>query len=639
MNAPETLTPETARQTLDTMPKRLADEIANRSLGLVMKQDELRWRYKSNNPCTPHTPIFDPEAYLKYLRGEYYEELQEGGPYVAKPLLLKRLMRMLFEYEQSSTSDSQTIDIGISWNASPMSTAQGLRNNMNWKLTKGDLKFLENIRVASADGSGSKHLVVYIKCDLDAEVYRLVNSISKVSEFDILNILASVEHKDGTLLEHLEEKYEAHVKKTYEDTPGQFHLNLLGMLCHVTDSTVEYFAYTFADYIKHSIRLLRHRKLRLKTAPLTISDKRKTPSFFFFDRDKLKPGEYQAWTDWMLIIPPVFRPVFMAWIYSIFDPKNTGRQALWMQGDGFEGKSQMIGAISDYMDGVGVVAINTGAIKRDFAFSTVYGKRLAVFMDCHNEHFMHQGFILTLLGGDLAPIEYKGLGSFTARVTAKLIIASNITPQVDISALNEISRIIYMPLQKAPLHIRKRYFATNKDGSIAMDEMNNPYPIGFQGDKNCPEFKDLLCEQMPAFLHACLEHYEELCPHRKEIKISDEIRRVLYTTCISQKAEAYMRFINARYEFTDNPDDAISILEIRNTATKYFESDTGKKYFKEYREPDYLLSFKRIALRNLEALKIDVDQYVAVQREIDGISERSYIYVKAKRKSAGRGVI
>lgn len=640
MNMPETLTPENARAMLDGMPKRLADELANRALHLVMKNDELRWRYKSNNPCVDKKLIFDPEDYIGYLRMNYFDELQEGGVYVGKPLLLRRLMRMLYEHEQAApTHEGQTIDIGISWNASPMSPAQSLRNAVYWKLSKKDLEFLRYIRVASTDGGGMSNLVVYVKSDAEAEVYKLVGPLNKVHENDILGVLSTVKSDKGTLLEELESEYQEHVEEMYAHSPDKFHLNMLGMIRNEDlrdgDVHIEYFAYTFRDYLKHARLLLHHKKLRLKSEPVTISNRRSVPSFFYFNRKKLKEGLYQAWTDWMLVIPEDYRPVFMAWIYSIFVPENTGRQALWLQSSGYDGKSQMINAIAEFLGGVGYGSVNSKMVKTQFAYAAAYGKRLISFPDCQNEQFMRSSFVHTILGGDTAPIEFKGKDIFTSRLFCKFIIGSNKAPQVDVNAMHELTRIIYIPLQKPPEHIQKRFYATDDDGNILYDRLGHPHPIGFKGTHKHPELKDMLVSEMSAFLHACGEHYERLCPHDKEIQAGDKVREALYLTCISQEAEAYDDFIAENYEFTDEIKDTLCVLEIRKKATKYFESDAVKKYFKNYREGEYLLAFSRIALRTLRTNGIKLNQYQARLCN----NERSYIHVKLKGKTAGKGAI
>lgn len=624
-----TLTPHSARQIVREFPEALGGEILEAVLRMKFEKEEMRWKSQAANPYS-NKLRFESADYLKHLRAEYYEDIMKTNGQLADPRALECLVNNLFEYEASSPAVDDSNPTPISWNASSMCAEQTARNSIYWPLSDKDFYFLRYIRVSPSSRSGTAGSMVYARSDTNTQTYKLVGSLFEINENHILSILSNVKTDKGTLLEDLEDEYREYVHEIHAERPHRFHMCILGM---IKIGNV-YGALQFRDYIKFAIKYLNHSRLRLKAEPVTLATDKKTPTFFYFNKKKLRKGPHQAWTDWMLVIPEEFRNVFMAWIYSVFMPDNKGRQALWLHSPGYDGKSQMINAISEYMNDVGVGAVNSQSIKNNFAYAQAYGKALIIFPDCQNEHFMHHSFTHTILGGDRSPVEFKRKDVFTAKLESKFLIGSNKSPVIDVNAMHELTRLIYIPLQKPPKRIQKLFYATDDKGNILYDRIGNPHPIGYKGTKKQPELKDALLADMSAFLFTCQGHYEKLCPNNKEIHTGDIVREALYLTCMSQESEIYEQHIDKHYEFVKNPKKYVTIDQIRANIAKQLNRD-DMKWFKSYKESELLLSFKRIGERKLRQQGHSLRQYEAVWRD----EKRCFTNVILRKKKAGGGKI
>jgi len=631
-------TPHKARELVKGFPDALTSEILDRATQLKVVKNELRWKAKNANPVDNRL-IFDAAGYLKFLRAEYFDEYMEVNRDLKDAEAINDLMGLLYDYEKSADVVDDGAPSPISWNASSMCVEQTARNGHYWQLTERDFEFLRYIRLGSSDNSGSRVSILYVRSHEKNQTYVPVGPLSGVNDSEIFAVLSSVKTKTGTLLEDLETEYRDYVHEIHSEQPENFHLHALGMIKTTTSKdgviTPVYGALKFRDYIKFSLNYLNHSRFRLRKPPVTMSNKKSEPAFLHFNPNKLKEGSHEAWSDWLHVIPEEFRPAFRAWVYSIFVAENMGRQALWLHSAGYDGKSQVINAITEYMGGVGVGAVNTAAVSSSnkFAYSNAYGKRFLVFADCQNNHFMHQNFTHAVLGGDPAPVEYKGKEPFMARLFCKFMIGSNKAPMIDVNAMHELTRLIYIPLQRPPKEIQKRFYMTDDQGQIVYDRLGNPHPIGYKGTKSHPELKDALLEEMDAFLFTCRKDYRELCPNDKEIYCGEFLRGALYNACISTEADIYQKHIESQYEFTKDGDAFISLDAIRGNITKYLQRDR-MKWFKSYRVEEYVLTLERIGERRLNQMGKQIAQYKLTT--VDG--ERGFTNIKPK-KDKGTGKV
>jgi len=141
--------------------------------------------------------------------------------------------------------------------------------------------------------------------------------------------------------------------------------------------------------------------------------------------------------------------IFLAWLWGCLESENNGREALWLQGPGMDGKSTISKALWYIVGQNHVSTVSQGSYKENrFFFSDLYGKLLTIYGDNKNPRLISEGKIHSLLGQDAVPIEVKGVQAFSDIIRTKLLILSNIEPEIS-DVKHEISRLIYLKI--APL--------------------------------------------------------------------------------------------------------------------------------------------------------------------------------------------
>jgi hypothetical protein len=234
---------------------------------------------------------------------------------------------------------------------------------------------------------------------------------------------------------------------------------------------------------------------RLDAEPLPLTWRSDVKAFKVFDPSTLKTGATPAWDEFLtrLSIPEVF----LAFIWSIFEPDNFGRQVLWLHGPGNDGKSRVINALTKYIGHRAVAAISQGNTSSQFFNSAVYGKRLAVFGDCMNTRLISTNAIHTLVGGDIVSIEAKGKQAFPGRVFCRVVVGSNYPPEID-NTPNQTSRLLY--LRVSPL-----------------SSVISNLPAGDDAT-----FEGRLLAEMPFLLGKAKAAYDNRCPRNGRIVVSQD---------------------------------------------------------------------------------------------------------------------
>ncbi len=193
--------------------------------------------------------------------------------------------------------------------------------------------------------------------------------------------------------------------------------------------------------------------------------------------DMTEAGPYPAWEEFLVRLSD--RTLFMAWVASVFDLKNKGRQALWLHGPkGRDGKTHVLNAIANVL-GDGSTTIQGSSLKETrFVFSQLFNKRLITYPDCKMPWFVRDEFFRNITGGDKVSVEFKGDTPITMELHAKLAVASNYLP----SPSNEgadLSRLLIINVSESPI-------------------------------KDDGEWTGRLEAEMGYFLNACQSHYKEL---------------------------------------------------------------------------------------------------------------------------------
>lgn len=178
------------------------------------------------------------------------------------------------------------------------------------------------------------------------------------------------------------------------------------------------------------------------------------PSFFggngeyhLFSLDEIGKGDISAWNEFLSRLD--YPDLFCSWVWTIFANVRC-RQALWLQGEGLDGKSVVTNTISDYLGHL-AISLDSDAVSRGnrFGLQDISGKRLIVFADNKNPNIIQTERMQRLLGGDNITVEKRNIGSVSVPNRFRTIITSNITPELS-SQKNDQTRILRIKVIKAP---------------------------------------------------------------------------------------------------------------------------------------------------------------------------------------------
>lgn len=170
---------------------------------------------------------------------------------------------------------------------------------------------------------------------------------------------------------------------------------------------------------------------------------------------------------------------FMAFIGSLFDENSDRSQYMWIYGEGGNGKSQFLAALSNVL---GQAYLNSYVPNRSserFFTSTIIGRRLVAFPDCSQPAFVTTGFFKSLTGDDSHFIDPKGKDQYPARIFPKFIFSSNERPSI---ADNKAERRRAILIDIEPF-----------DGE----------------DIGAVNYRNLLVAEMPGIIERCIAEYEE----------------------------------------------------------------------------------------------------------------------------------
>ena len=205
--------------------------------------------------------------------------------------------------------------------------------------------------------------------------------------------------------------------------------------------------------------------------------------------------------------------LFSAFIYSLFDAKDKGRQLLWLHGMGRTGKSSMINALAKFITNISVTLLGTLPNDKDagrFTLSSIDKARVILINDNRDRLLLQQDKILRITGDDYSHIEAKQSTAKSMRLYAKIISVSNNSPIVDSTLVHETSRLIYLKF----------------DHKLAIDSFNafyNKHPDG--------KFQDMLYDGINEFIAYGRSHYNRLVDATCQLRVSETISKLMITDC------------------------------------------------------------------------------------------------------------
>lgn len=310
--------------------------------------------------------------------------------------------------------------------------------------------------------------------------------------------------------------------------------------------------------------------------PKIFTNDRHTPCFHFFDLEAAKEvkGEHPAWDEFTSRFTPDEADVFRAFVWSIFDAENRGRQCLYIYDRGYSGKGVVFDAIAHYIGSDLHAALSKDSAINQFAYSKVWDKRLVTVGDNKNANFVRSQFAHSLLSGDWIDVECKGQDSFSAKPQCRVMVGSNKALSIDAKARNEWSRVL-------PIHPDDSEDALIKRDLVALDEDGNPLRNGL-GDPMLlgdPEWGEKLKDQFPAFLASCWPAYQKWCPRRCEIIMPKETAERI-ASFDDERSALLEEILDRNFEVTNSETDFIERARMQRA---FVEAQKDDETYKEAR--------------------------------------------------------
>ena len=300
------------------------------------------------------------------------------------------------------------------------------------------------------------------------------------------------------------------------------------------------------DFLVRHIDMLATRPEFKIAMPKIFSNRHDEPAIVHIDLDSLcAEGPAPTWEHYMKRYPRDEADVLMAYIWSIFDADNNGRQMLYIHDpQGYSGKSTMIDCIVSALGPDLCMPVQKESLNNQFAVAKVWNKRLVTVGDNKNPNLLRAQLMHMMLGHDWADCEMKGKNSFAAKLMNKVIASGNIALNIDPNADHEVTRLIVVSPHMDDDDL-KECCALNEDGTVRRRPNGKPV---FIGDAT---FGERLKAEFKFFLTKCRESYSRLCPHRSDIIISDS----MYEKVLSFAAMEFSiaeEFFNQFYRYDKN---------------------------------------------------------------------------------------
>jgi hypothetical protein len=295
----------------------------------------------------------------------------------------------------------------------------------------------------------------------------------------------------------------------------------------------------YAPFLKRMLNEFWHADERVifSEEPRLISWDTEELAYKQMDPSLLKPGPTPTWDEFTSRLD--HPAVFMAWVWSIFEPTNNIRQVMWLKGGGNDGKSSVQKAIEGVIGKQYCYSMKPGDESQQWFGKNVYGKVLVNFADCRNQFLIDANSIKQLTGGDTTSIEGKGENSFTGKIYSKVLVTSNYLPKINPELQAHTSRLIKIDV--APQDDAK------KDAAFELRLQNEIY----------------------AFLTKCKEAFDCLIsPGGERLELPVELADRIKTECASDTYMNIQDFVEEYVQFS--PEEICVPSELRRTSKKYF---------------------------------------------------------------------
>lgn len=297
------------------------------------------------------------------------------------------------------------------------------------------------------------------------------------------------------------------------------------------------------------------------TTPVPITTSPTTPCLRYIDLTKVEAADAAGapTPTWDLIFSQVsksYRDVILAWIWSVLETQNRGRQALWLL-DGGRGRKTVITNVFLKFFGDAAVATSYTSVDQPWFYYNIAESALAIIPDNKNAKLLMKGKIHSLLGGDTVPVEGKYRDTVNRRLTTKLLVMSNEPPTLNTYKVSDTSRLLCVPIQ-----VKQGLFKAEEKGT-------DPFEAALMGE-------------MYALLARGRAAYTRLCPNHYNIELTDEIRLEIEGTLEtaddgvleSEQELEFERFTTHHLEITGSPDDIVRVQDLYTTFMHSFSNNS-----------------------------------------------------------------
>ena len=137
-----------------------------------------------------------------------------------------------------------------------------------------------------------------------------------------------------------------------------------------------------------------------------------------------------------------------AFLGGLLDPNFRRQFYLWLWGSGGDGKGTLMRLLHRiFQNAYTVMSSSQKAQESQFFTSSLIGKRVAAFQDCHNPKLVRSEVFMQLTGGDALRIEPKGKDAYVTDIDALAIVSSNDQPNLTNSKAH-IRRLIMCEMRQ-----------------------------------------------------------------------------------------------------------------------------------------------------------------------------------------------
>jgi phage/plasmid-associated DNA primase len=276
----------------------------------------------------------------------------------------------------------------------------------------------------------------------------------------------------------------------------------------------------------------------LDKQPKIVSYDPDVPSFNYFDLDQIKEDECPAAKKWIgHMIPKSLQGAVMSEMYAPFDPDNNSRKISFFYDKGFSGKTTFMLFLRSLYGEENCVTLDRADLKSDFVTENLYGKSVLFIDDPQDPFIIKSPLIKKVTAGSLLRINGKNKAPFSAYVKLKVFIFSNDLPQINTQNPNEVTRLLFVPLNKPDDEYLSTYCYTDDDGKPIYDIYGNP---SFKGSR----FKKQLEEEAGGFLYELRKAYQLYNPEGNEPMLTSQAVSYMYRDCVSQEQSEFEEYVH-----------------------------------------------------------------------------------------------